>query len=84
MDEPFLALHRAILAVDIESFADRRRTNPDQVLARGGLYRCTETAFARSGIAWEACYREDRGDGALILHYAGLSFPPGDHEYGRS
>lgn len=67
MDEPFPALHRAILAVDIEGFADRRRTNPDQVLVREGLYRCAESAFARSGIAWEACYHEDRGDGALIL-----------------
>lgn len=54
MDEPFLALHRAIVGVDIEGFADRRRTNPDQVMVREGLYCCLETAFARSGIAWEA------------------------------
>jgi hypothetical protein len=37
MIEPLLALHRTILGVDIEGFADRRRTNPDQVLMRGGL-----------------------------------------------
>jgi tetratricopeptide (TPR) repeat protein len=67
MDEPFPALHRAILGVDIEGFADRRRTNPDQILVREGLYRSLEAACARSGIAWDACYREDRGDGALIL-----------------
>ena len=46
------ALHRAILCVDIEGFADRRRTNQDQMLMRDGLYRCLENAFAESGIAW--------------------------------
>src|SRR6266568_1376091 len=66
-DEPSPALHKAIVGVDIEGFAERRRTNPDQVTMRTGLYRCLRTAFARSGIAWEACYHEDRGDGALIL-----------------
>jgi len=34
---------------------------------RTGLYRCLRTAFAKSGVSWDACYREDRGDGALIL-----------------
>jgi tetratricopeptide (TPR) repeat protein len=67
MDEPFLALHRAILGVDIEAFADRRRTNPDQIVMREGLYHCLETAFAKSDINWEDCYHEDRGDGTLIL-----------------
>lgn len=67
VDEPFPALHRAILGVDIEGFADRRRTNLDQVAMRDGLYRCLRTAFAVSGIDWTACYCEDRGDGALIL-----------------
>lgn len=62
-----VALHKAILGVDIEGFADRRRTNPDQILAREGLYCCLQAAFARTGIAWDLCYREDRGDGALIL-----------------
>ena len=67
MDESFPALHRAILGVDIEGFADRRRTNLDQIAMRDGLYRCLRIAFASSGIAWTACYHEDRGDGALIL-----------------
>jgi tetratricopeptide (TPR) repeat protein len=68
MDELFPdALHRAILGVDVEGFADRRRTNPDQMMVRDGLYRCLQVAFAGSGIAWDLCYCEDRGDGALIL-----------------
>ena len=67
MNKMFPAMHRAILGVDIEGFADRRRTNPDQIFMREGLYGCLRAAFARSGISWTACYHEDRGDGALIL-----------------
>ena len=61
------AVHRAIVCVDVEGFGDRRRTNPDQVVARDGLYCALSRAFARSGMYWEDCYHEDRGDGALIL-----------------
>jgi WD40 repeat protein len=67
MDEPSPALHKAIVGVDIEGFADRRRTNLDQMVMRDGLYRCLRAAFARSDIDWKICYHEDRGDGALIL-----------------
>ncbi|TDD69610.1 tetratricopeptide repeat protein, partial [Actinomadura rubrisoli] len=34
---------------------------------RAGLYQALYQAFTESGIPWESCYREDRGDGALIL-----------------
>ena len=61
------ALHRAILCVDVEGFGDRRRTNPDQVVVRDGLYRSLRDAFTRSGVEWDACYHEDRGDGVLVL-----------------
>jgi len=61
------AVHRAIVCVDVEGFGDRRRTNPDQVVTRDGLYGALSRAFARSGMYWEDCYHEDRGDGALIL-----------------
>ena len=61
------AVHRTIVCVDVEGFGDRRRTNPDQVVARDGLYCALSRAFARSGMYWEDCYHEDRGDGALIL-----------------
>lgn len=40
-----VALHKAILGVDIEGFADRRRTNPDQILAREGLYCCLQAGL---------------------------------------
>ncbi len=61
------AVHRAIVCVDVEGFGDRRRTNPDQLAARDGLYFALSQAFTRSGLYWEDCYHEDRGDGALIL-----------------
>ena len=61
------ALHRAILCVDVEGFGDRRRTNPDQVVVRDGLYRSLRDAFTRSEVEWDACYHEDRGDGVLVL-----------------
>jgi class 3 adenylate cyclase len=61
------AEHRTILVVDVEGFGDRRRTNPQQVAVRKGLYGALERAFDNAGIAWSDCYCEDRGDGVLIL-----------------
>jgi tetratricopeptide (TPR) repeat protein len=61
------AVHRAILCADIEQFGDRRRTHPHQLAVRDGLYTALSAAFARSGVSWQDCYHEDRGDGALIL-----------------
>ena len=60
-------LHRAIICVDVEGFGDPRRTGPDQLAVRAGLYRALRAAFARSGASWQDCYHEDRGDGVLIL-----------------
>ncbi|MGH3971795.1 MAG: tetratricopeptide repeat protein [Pseudonocardiaceae bacterium] len=61
------AVHRTILIVDIAGFGDRRRTNLHQVAARKGIYGCLCEAFAKSGVCWDDCYYEDRGDGVLIL-----------------
>ncbi len=62
-----LAVHRAIMVVDVERFGDPARTNLDQLVVREALYRALPEAFAKSGIGWESCVSEDRGDGALIL-----------------
>jgi tetratricopeptide (TPR) repeat protein len=61
------AVHRTIVCVDVEGFGDRRRTNTHQVTVRNGLYGSLQAAFARSGVPWDRCYHEDRGDGVLIL-----------------
>ena len=62
-----LAVHRAILVVDVEGFGDPARTSLDQLAIREGLYRALAQAFAEGGIGWDSCVSEDRGDGALIL-----------------
>ncbi|MFI0486189.1 FxSxx-COOH system tetratricopeptide repeat protein [Actinomadura sp. 9N215] len=67
MSLPPAALHRAIVAVDVAGFGDRRRTNPDRVRARDGLYRALRRSFTRSALPWDTSHREDRGDGALVL-----------------
>jgi hypothetical protein len=64
---PQPAEHRTIIVVDIERFGDPLRTNPDRVTVRDGMYLALQQAFNRAGIPWDRCYREDRGDGALIL-----------------
>jgi tetratricopeptide (TPR) repeat protein len=62
-----LAVHRAIIVVDVERFGDPARTNLDQLTVREALYLALAQAFAESGIGWDSCVSEDRGDGALIL-----------------
>ncbi|HZB30750.1 MAG TPA: ATP-binding cassette domain-containing protein [Streptosporangiaceae bacterium] len=61
------AVHRTIVAVDVEKFGDRRRTNPHRLAVRDGLYRALGEAFAKVGVPWEDTYHEDRGDGAFAL-----------------
>jgi hypothetical protein len=63
---PF-AVHRTILAVDVEGFGDPLRTHRDQLAVREGLYGALASAFNRVGIPWSDCDHEDRGDGALIV-----------------
>src|SRR5215469_9844278 len=67
MEKVNLPVHRTIVAVDVEGFGDRHRTNPIQRTIRHGLYRAMQQAFAQAGIPWADCHREDRGDGIFIL-----------------
>ena len=67
MSQPTAAMHRSILCVDVENFGDRRRTDLDQTRVRGGLYQALRGALSESHVRWDSCYREDRGDGALVL-----------------
>jgi hypothetical protein len=62
-----LAVHRTIVAVDVEGFGDRRRTNRNQVAIRDGLYQAMQEAFGQAGIPWIDHDCEDRGDGMFIL-----------------
>jgi len=67
MPVPPLAVHRTIVAVDVEGFGNRRRINPQQVAVREGLYRVLRQAFYAATIPWTDCHHEDRGDGVLVL-----------------
>src|SRR5205807_4612607 len=61
------AVHRTIVAVDVEGFGDPRRRNPDLSSVHQNMYVVLKRAFTRSSIPWESCDCADRGDGALIL-----------------
>jgi hypothetical protein len=67
MEDQRLAVHRAIVVVDVEGFGDQRRTNQHQVAVRDGLYRAMQDAFDSAGIPWDECGHEDRGDGVFVL-----------------
>jgi hypothetical protein len=67
MENLGLAVHRTIVAVDVEGFGDRHRTNRNQLAIRDGLYRAMRVAFRQAGISWTDCDHEDRGDGMFIL-----------------
>ncbi|MBT2212728.1 hypothetical protein [Actinomadura sp. NEAU-AAG7] len=56
-----------LLAVDIAAFGDPRRDDEVQLHLRSSLYARLEEAFTMTGLPWPGCYREDRGDGALVV-----------------
>ncbi|MFF2850222.1 hypothetical protein ACFVT5_28365 [Streptomyces sp. NPDC058001] len=61
--------YRAVLAVDIEKSSGRG--NVALVRNRKTLQTLLREAFARSGIDWDACVREDLGDGLRVTAPAG-------------
>ena len=67
MEDRGLAVHRTIVAIDVEGFGDHRRSNRDQLAVRGGLYRAMFEAFRDAEIPWLELDHEDRGDGMFIL-----------------
>ena len=56
-----------LFAVDIAGFTDPRRDECVQLHLRDALYRMLERAFNGSGLPWQACRHEDRGDGVLVI-----------------
>jgi hypothetical protein len=61
------AVHRTIVAVDIEEFSSPWRTNADRLTIRSGLYEAIHHALLISGVAWHECDHSDLGDGVLVL-----------------
>lgn len=66
------AEHRAIMVVDVAGFTTGRRLW-DMVEVQEGVYDLLREAFASSGIPWDSCDIEDRGDGPMILIPASVS-----------
>jgi hypothetical protein len=60
-----------LFAVDIAEFTRPDRDDDVRMFMREELYRILERAFDGSGMHWTACFREDRGDGVLVV------IPPG-------
>jgi hypothetical protein len=59
------ALHTTLAAVDISSFGNR--DDHTQLHQRREMYALLAEACEITRIPWWDCYREDRGDGALII-----------------
>jgi class 3 adenylate cyclase len=56
-----------LFAVDIAEFTRPDRDDDVRMFMREELYRILERAFDGSGTPWAACFREDRGDGVLVV-----------------
>lgn len=68
---PSGGLH-ALVAFDICSFNDPSRTHEDLVYLHTTMYDLVEAACGRIGVPWQGFYREDRGDGLLLVAPGGL------------
>ncbi|MFF5264349.1 cyclic nucleotide-binding domain-containing protein [Actinomadura viridis] len=56
-----------IVFTDIAEFSAPYRTDDDRLTIRRVMYELLREAFGGSEVPWDGCYREDRGDGALII-----------------
>lgn len=60
-------LNCSIMFVDIAGSTDPARNDDDHALITRLMYDFLRDAYTESGIPWTAVYREDRGDGALLI-----------------
>jgi class 3 adenylate cyclase len=60
-------LNCSIFLADIAAFGWPGRNDKDRQRLRAAMYAILEGAFESSGISWQTCYREDRGDGVLVV-----------------
>ena len=63
-DEP---LNCSIVFTDVAGFSDPVRNDGDREVVRAAMYEILRSSFEASGVSWATCYREDRGDGAVIV-----------------
>jgi CRP-like cAMP-binding protein/tetratricopeptide (TPR) repeat protein len=60
-------LNCSVVFTDVAGFSDPVRNDGDRDVVRTAMYEILRSAFEASGVPWAACYREDRGDGAVIV-----------------
>jgi hypothetical protein len=60
-------LNCSIFLADIAAFGRHSRNDKDRQLLRSSMYATLQHAFESSGVPWHSCYREDRGDGVLVI-----------------
>ena len=56
-----------IVFTDIAGYSSRVRDENDRLEVRRAMYTALRESFEESRVPWDACYSEDRGDGALIV-----------------
>ncbi|WP_410597916.1 SAV_2336 N-terminal domain-related protein [Amycolatopsis sp. lyj-23] len=64
---PRTSVHRAIVAVDVESYGNPARTSYHRMAARAGIYDAMATACAEARVPWDPADVSDSGDGLLLL-----------------
>jgi CRP-like cAMP-binding protein/tetratricopeptide (TPR) repeat protein len=60
-------LNCSIVFTDVAGFSDPVRNDGDRDVVRAAMYEILRSCFDAAGVPWAGCYREDRGDGAVIV-----------------
>jgi CRP-like cAMP-binding protein/tetratricopeptide (TPR) repeat protein len=60
-------LNCSIVFTDVAGFSDPVRNDSDRDVVRAAMYEILRSGFDAARVPWAACYREDRGDGAVIV-----------------
>jgi CRP-like cAMP-binding protein/tetratricopeptide (TPR) repeat protein len=60
-------LNCSIVFTDVAGFSDPVRNDGDRDVVRAAMYEILRSCFDAAGVPWASCYREDRGDGAVIV-----------------
>ncbi|GAA4236128.1 hypothetical protein GCM10022254_45020 [Actinomadura meridiana] len=55
------------LLCDVAEFSAAVRGDPVRVRVRGAMYAGLARSLGAAGVDWDECYREDRGDGVMII-----------------
>ena len=60
-------LNCSIVFTDVAGFSDPVRNDGDREVVRAAMYEILRSCFDAAGVPWAGCYREDRGDGAVVV-----------------